>query len=120
MIEALFNAVIVQPVELEETTYGNIVVPDLGNEKNKTGKVVSVGPGVLSYDGTLLPTVLKPGEVVVLPTMGFTKFEYKGEEFWIGRENDILAKIAPERTSIEEVIAQTQVTEQEKEYLTHE
>jgi len=25
--------------------------------------------------------------------MGFTKFEYKGEEFWIGRENDILAKI---------------------------
>jgi len=120
MIEALFNAVIVQPVELEETTYGNIVVPDLGNEKNKTGKVISVGPGALSYDGTLLPTVLKPGEVVVLPTMGFTKFEYKGEEFWIGRENDILAKIAPERTSIEEVIAQTQVTEQEKEYLTNE
>ena len=120
MIEALFNAVIVQPVELEETTYGNIVVPDLGNEKNKTGKVVSVGPGALSYDGTLLPTVLKPGEVVVLPTMGFTKFEYKGEEFWIGRENDILAKIAPERTSIEEVLNQTQVTEQEKEYLTNE
>ena len=38
MIEALFNAIIVQPIELEETTYGNIVVPDLGNEKNKTGK----------------------------------------------------------------------------------
>jgi len=52
--------------------------------------------------------------------MCFTKFEYKGEEFWIGRENDILAKIAPERTSIEEVLNQTQVTEQEKEYLTHE
>ena len=120
MIEALFNAVIVQPIELEETTFGNIVVPDLGNEKNKTGKVISVGPGALSYDGTLLPTVLKPGEVVVLPTMGFTKFEYKGEEFWIGRENDILAKIAPERTSIEEVIAQTEVTEEEKKYLTNE
>jgi co-chaperonin GroES (HSP10) len=25
--------------------------------------------------------------------MGFTKFEYKGEEYWIGRENDVLAKI---------------------------
>ena len=93
MIEALFNAVIVQPIELEETTFGNIVVPDLGNEKNKTGKVISVGPGVLSYDGTLLPTVLKPGDVVVLPTMTFTKFEYKGVEYLIGRENDILAKI---------------------------
>jgi co-chaperonin GroES (HSP10) len=43
--------------------------------------------------GNLLPTTLKTGDVVVLPTMGFTKFEYQGEEYWIGRENDILAKI---------------------------
>ncbi len=49
MIEALFNAVIVQPIELEETTFGNIVVPDLGNEKNKTAKVISVGPGAPLY-----------------------------------------------------------------------
>ena len=119
MIEALYNAVVVQPIELEETTYGNIVVPDLGNEKNKTGKIISVGPGVLSYDGTLLPTVLKPGDVVVLPTMTFTRFEYKGEEYLIGRENDILAKIS-EKTSIKEVLGQTEVTEQEKEYLTNE
>jgi co-chaperonin GroES (HSP10) len=120
MIEALYNAVVVQPVELEETTYGNIVVPDLGNEKNKTAKIISVGPGAQSITGNFLSTTLKVGDVVVLPTMGFTKFEYKGEEFWIGRENDILAKIAPEKTSIEEVLNQTEVTEQEKEYLTNE
>ena len=120
MIEALFNAVIVQPIELEETTYGNIVVPDLGNEKNKTAKVISVGPGAPSVMGSILPTTLKTGDVVVLPTMGFTKFEYKGEEYWIGRENDILAKIAPELTPIEEVLAQTEVTDKEKEYLTNE
>lgn len=119
MIEALYNAVVVQPIELEETTYGNIVVPDLGNEKNKTGKVVSVGPGAQSFTGDFLNTTLKPGDVVVLPTMGFTKFEYKGEEYWIGRENDILAKIV-EKTSLEEIIAQTQVTDKEKEYLTNE
>ncbi len=93
MIEALYNAVVVQPVELEETTFGNIVVPDLGNEKNKTAKVISVGPGAQSLTGDFLNTTLKTGDVVVLPTMGFTKFEYKGEEYWIGRENDILAKI---------------------------
>ena len=27
MIEALYNAVVVKPVEVEETMYGNIVVP---------------------------------------------------------------------------------------------
>ena len=120
MIEALYNAVVVQPIELEETTYGNIVVPDLGNEVNKTAKVISVGPGAQSFTGDFLKTTLKPGEVVVLPTMGFTKFEYKGEEYWIGRENDILAKIISEKVSIEEVLNQTEVTEQEKEYLTNE
>jgi co-chaperonin GroES (HSP10) len=120
MIEALFNAIIVQPIELEETTYGNIVVPDLGSEKNKTGKVVSVGPGHQSITGEFICTVLKPGDIIVLPTMGFTKFEYQGEEYWIGRENDVLAKIAPERASIEEVLAQTKVTDKEKEYLTNE
>ena len=120
MIEALFNAVVVQPIELEETMHGNIVVPDLGNEKNKTAKVFSVGPGYEAHAGIFIKTVLKAGDVVVLPTMGFTKFEYKGEEYWIGRENDILAKIAPELTSIEEVLAQTEVTDKEKEYLTNE
>ena len=59
MIEALYNAVVVQPIELEETTYGNIVVPDLGNEKNKTAKVISIGPGAPSVMGSILPTTLK-------------------------------------------------------------
>ena len=92
MIEALFNAVIVKPIELEETRYGNIVVPDLGNDVNKTGEVVSVGPGTYSL-GTFVPSSLKEGDVVVLPTMGFTKFEFEGNEYFIGPENQVLAKI---------------------------
>jgi len=93
MIEALFNAIIVKPVEFEEQMYGNIVVPDLGNEKNQTATVISVGPGHYSATGFFVETVLKENDVVILPTMGFTKFEWEGEEYWIGRENDILAKI---------------------------
>jgi chaperonin GroES len=92
-LEAIYNAVIVQPQELEETMYGNIVVPDLGNEKNKTGKVVAVGPGHYSVTGDFMPTLLKEGDVVVLPTMGFTKFEFEGNEYFIGPENQVLAKI---------------------------
>ena len=36
-LEALFNAVIVKPIEFEEETYGSIVVPDIGKEKNERG-----------------------------------------------------------------------------------
>ena len=93
MIEALYNAVVVKPVEMEETMYGNIVVPDLGNDTNKTAEVLAVGPGYMAMGGTHIPTQLTPGDIVVLPTMGFTKFEFEGQEYWIGKENEVLAKI---------------------------
>jgi hypothetical protein len=45
-LKAIYNAVILKPYEFEEELHGNIIVPDLGNEKNKIGKVVSVGEGI--------------------------------------------------------------------------
>jgi len=93
MLEAIYNAVIVKPVEAEETSYGGIIVPDLGTEKNKLGEVIAVGPGNYSATGVLMETVLKVGDIVVLPTMGFSKMEYQGEEYWLGPENQVLAKV---------------------------
>ena len=90
---ALYNAVIVKPIEAEEETYGNIIVPDMGNEKNQTGEVVSVGPGQSTLMGEFVKTISKVGDVVVLPTQGFTKLPHDGEEYWVGPENQILAKI---------------------------
>jgi co-chaperonin GroES (HSP10) len=92
-LEALYNAVIVKPVETEETSYGGIIVPDLGNEKNKLAEVVAVGKGYFSVTGVWMDTVLSVGDVVVLPTMGFSKLEHEGEEYWIGPENQVLAKV---------------------------
>jgi len=115
MIEALYNAVIVKPVEVEETMYGNIVVPDLGNETNKTGEVIGVGPGRMEM-GVFVPTQLLEGDVVVLPTMGFTKFEYQSETYWIGKENEVLAKIK-KSLKVNEVLDQTELTDEDKKAL---
>jgi len=95
-LEALFDAVIVKPIEEEETMYGNIVVPDLGKDKNEKGEVVAIGPGKPTVTGTFIATQVQVGDVVILPTMGFTKLEYDGEEYFIGPENQILAKITNE------------------------
>ena len=92
-LEALFDAVIVKPFESEETTYGNIIVPDLGKEKNEFGEVVAVGPGKPTITGEIIPTTVKIGDKVVLPTMGFTKLPYDGEEYYVGPENQILARV---------------------------
>jgi chaperonin GroES len=92
-LEALFDAVIVKPVENEEQQYGNIVVPDLGKDKNERGEVVAVGPGKPTVTGNFIETQVKVGDVVILPTMGFTKLEYNGDDYFIGPENQILAKV---------------------------
>jgi chaperonin GroES len=92
-LEAIYNAVIVKPIEAEETSYGGIIVPDLGNEKNKLAEVVAVGEGYYSVTGDFIKTVLSVGDTVVLPTMGFSKLEFEGDEYWIGPENQVLAKV---------------------------
>lgn len=95
-LKAVYNAVIVKPIELEDSQYGRIIVPDLGSEKNKLGEVVSVGEGYFSATGTFIRTEIQVGQRVVLPTMGFTRFEFKGDEYFIGPENQLLAVIEEE------------------------
>ena len=92
-LEAIYNAVIVKPIETEDTSYGGIIVPDLGNEKNKLAEVVAVGKGYFSVTGVWIETILNVGDTVVLPTMGFSKLEHEGDEYWIGPENQVLAKV---------------------------
>ena len=116
-LEALYNAVIVKPIEVDETTYGNIIVPDMGKEVNEFGEVVAVGPGQFSQSGDLLPTVLKGGDKVVLPTMGFTKLPFDGEEYYVGPENQILAKVNT-TIPVEEVLNETKLTEEDEKNLT--
>tara|TARA_R100001509_G_scaffold154207_1_gene115635 strand:- start:527 stop:817 length:291 start_codon:yes stop_codon:yes gene_type:complete len=89
-VKALFNAVIVKQIEQDESTYGSIVVPDMGKEKNLRGEVMSVGPGYYSAMGNFIETTVKVGDEVLLPSMGATKIDYDGEEYLMIEENKIL------------------------------
>jgi len=115
-LEALFDAVIVKPLEEEETTYGSIVVPDLGKDRNEHGTVVAVGPGRHVAGVGFIETIINIGDIVILPTMGFTKLEHKGDDYYIGQENQILAKIKS-TTPLGEVLEQTKVSKEEKKEL---
>ena len=110
-LEATFNAVIVKPLEQLEETYGSIVVPDIGKDKNEHGEVVAVGPGQYTISGNFIETTIKVGDIVILPTQGFTKLEHNGEEFYVGPENQILARV---KSSVEDVLAETEVTPEEE------
>ena len=92
-LRAFYDAVIVKPIEREETVYGNIIVPDMGKDTNTFGEVIAVGPGRYTISGVLLVPQVKIGDKVVLPTQGFTKLPFEGEEYFIGPENQVLAKV---------------------------
>ena len=106
-LEALFDAVIVRPLENEETTYGSIIVPDLGKDRNEHGTVIAVGPGRYVSGHGFIETVIKPGDKVVLPTVGFTKLQHEGEDYYIGPENQVLARVKKE-VNVEEILTETE------------
>ena len=95
-LKVKFDAVIVKPLEEQEETYGSIIVPDAGKDRNIHGEVIAVGPGKHTVTGEFLETTTKIGETVILPTMGFTKLQHKGDEYFIGAESQILAEVVQE------------------------
>ena len=82
-LQAVFDGVIVKPIETEDTLYGNIIVPDVGKEKSNVAEVISVGPGKPTITGEFIKTTIQVGDKVILPAMGPSKFDFQGEEYYI-------------------------------------
>ena len=91
-ISPLHDKILIKPIEIEEETHGNIIVPDLGQERPTTGEVIAVGEGVSEF-GTFIPVTLTVGQKVIVPKIGTVRFSHKNEEYYLIRERDILAKL---------------------------
>lgn len=93
IIKPTADRVYIEPLEEKETTYGNIIVPDLGNEKIDMGTVVAVGSGRTTEFGIFIPTTIKVGEIVSYPKFGSQKFSLNGKEYVVCKETEITAII---------------------------
>tara|TARA_R100001443_G_C3305767_1_gene166463 strand:+ start:367 stop:669 length:303 start_codon:yes stop_codon:yes gene_type:complete len=92
-IEPLSDKIVILPQEEGEQKYGNIIVPDTGKEKPEMGKVLAVGPGRISTDGTLIPNKLTKGVTVMVPKFGAQTVVVEDETYIIASENDVLGII---------------------------
>ena len=92
-ITPLADRVLIQPIEAEESTYGNIVVPDMGKDRPDFGKVLAVGPGRYDNNGNLVPMRVKVGQKVIMPKYGANTVEIEGEEYVLASETEILGFI---------------------------
>ena len=89
----LGDKIVILPQEEGEQMYGNIVVPDTGQEKPELGKVLAVGPGRISTDGTLIPNRIKKDVTVMVPKFGAQVVTVENETYIIASENDVLGII---------------------------
>ena len=92
-ITPLADRVLIKSIEAEESTYGNIVVPDMGKDRPDFGTVLAVGPGRYDNSGNLIPTRLEIGQKVIMPKYGANTVELKGEEYVLDSESEILGII---------------------------
>ena len=89
----LGDKIVILPQEEGEQMYGNIVVPDTGQEKPEMGTVLAVGPGRISTDGTLIPNRIEEGVTVMVPKFGAQVVVVENETYVIASENDVLGII---------------------------
>ena len=92
-ITPLGDKIVILPQEEGEQTYGNIIIPDAGQEKPAIGTVLAVGPGRISTNGTLIPNRIEEGQLVMLPKFGAQTINLENETYIMASENDVLGII---------------------------
>ena len=90
-IRPLQDRIIVKRVEEEAKSKGGIIIPDTAKEKPQEGKVIAVGKGKVSEDGTLRPIDVHKGDRVLFTKYSGAEIQVEGDEHLIIREDDVLA-----------------------------
>ncbi len=98
----LGDKIVILPQEEGEQTYGNIVVPDTGQEKPEIGTVLAVGPGRVSTNGTLIPNKIEVGQTVMVPKFGAQTISLENETYVMASENDVLGIIKDKKETYPE------------------
>jgi chaperonin GroES len=86
--------VILKPIESQEETFGNIIIPDLGKERPEMAEVVATSRTYNWHNGDYVNSQLAVGDKVLIPKMGAMKVTVEGEDYFITKETEILSKLA--------------------------
>ena len=91
-IVPLFDKVVVEPAESEETTKSGFILPSASQEKQQLAQVIAVGPGGV-IDGKEVVMQVKVGQTVLYSKYAGSDFKLDGKEVTIIRQSDILAVV---------------------------
>ncbi|KAI0704446.1 hsp10-like protein [Cerioporus squamosus] len=90
----LFDRVLVQRFKPETKTASGIFLPSSSTSQPlPEATVIAVGPGAPDKDGKVVPPAVKAGDRVLLPGWGGSPIKLGEEEYYLYRDQEILAKI---------------------------
>ena len=87
-IKPLGARVVIKKMEAEEKTEAGLLLSGSAKEKPQQAEVLAVGPGTEEE-----PMQLKVGDIVMFSRYGGSELKYKGVEYTIINQKDILATI---------------------------
>jgi chaperonin GroES len=92
-VRPLQDRILVRRVEEVEKTRGGIIIPDSAKEKPQQGKVLAVGDGRITEDGTRIPLDVRSGDLILFGKYSGQDIKLDGEEYLIVKEDEVLAVI---------------------------
>lgn len=93
-LKPLGDRLVVEPIEMEETTASGILLPETAKEKPQEGKVIAAGPGKLDDSGKRVQMEVKVGDRVLYAKYAGTEIKLDGDhKVLILKESDVLALV---------------------------
>jgi chaperonin GroES len=89
-IKPLYDRVLVQRLENEQTTAGGIIIPDTAQEKTQIGAVIATGEGKLMNDGSIRALKVKKGDKIIFGKYSGTEIKLENKDYLILREDELL------------------------------
>ena len=92
-VRPLHDRLIVRRLEEGEQKIGGIIIPDTAKEKPQQGTVLAVGKGKVNDDGKRVPLDVNAGDRILFSKYAGQEIKLDGEEYFILKEDDVLAVI---------------------------
>jgi chaperonin GroES len=89
-IKPLLDRVVVEPTKAEEKSAGGIIMAGTDKKAPTQGKVIAVGPGFRSENGTFSPIGVNIGDTVLYSQYGSTEIKLNGTDYLVLSESNIL------------------------------
>ena len=101
-VRPLHDRIIVRRLDEGEQKIGGIIIPDSAKEKPQQGKILAVGDGRVTEDGTRITMDVRPGNVILFGKYSGQDITIDGEDYLIVKEDEVLAVIETDATHQEQ------------------